>query len=184
MYVENMKNKTEKITVMGLGNILLTDEGFGVHVIRKLCESYEFPDNVELIDGGVLGFNLLSIILETDKLIVVDVIQNSRKPGTLYRIAHHEIPNRIKAKNSLHQLDFLETLTKCQAIGDMPETVIIGTEPQDIETFCLELTPKLNDKINAVVDMVLSELNRLNVSYTPKDQTDNVCRNSCQNSGN
>ena len=73
-----MKNK--KITVLGLGNILLADEGFGVKVVLKMQRKYRFPENVSLVDGNVLGLNLLGTISEADHLIVVDAIKNKGTP--------------------------------------------------------------------------------------------------------
>ncbi|MBW1649159.1 MAG: HyaD/HybD family hydrogenase maturation endopeptidase [Deltaproteobacteria bacterium] len=163
-----MEKKTEIITILGVGNILLTDEGFGVHLIRGLEKRYDFPANVRVMDGGVLGLNLLNVILESDRLIAVDVIRSGGAPGTLYRIDNDEIPTRIKAKNSLHQLDFIESLTKGAAIGEVPYTVIIGTEPKDIETHSLELTPEIKEAIEPVMNMVLSELDNLGIKYKKK----------------
>ena len=165
-----MKKQTEIITILGVGNILLTDEGFGVHVIRELEKQYNFPKNVQLIDGGVLGLNLLNIILESDRLIVVDVIRSGEAPGTLYRIDYDDIPNRIKAKNSLHQLDFIESLTKGAAIGDVPYTIIIGTEPKDIETHSLNLTLEIEKALEPTMNMVLSELDKLQIKYMRKTE--------------
>ena len=98
--------------VLGVGNILLSDEGFGVRVVEALQDRYDFPDHVSVIDGGVLGINLMGIIAEADQLIVVDVIRNQGEPGDLYRIGGEAIPERIRAKNSLHQIDFLESLVR------------------------------------------------------------------------
>jgi len=165
-----MENKTEIITILGVGNILLTDEGFGVHVIRELDKQYIFPENVRVIDGGVLGLNLLNVILETNKLIVIDVVRSGEAPGTLYRIDNHEIPARIKAKNSLHQLDFIESLTKGAAIGDIPYTIIIGVEPKDIETHCLQPTPEIKKAVEPTIKMVLSELDNLNITYKKRNK--------------
>ena len=99
------------VMILGIGCILFSDEGFGVRVVEKLQRLYEFPDNVLLVDGGVLGVNLLGVISNADHLIVVDAIRNKGKPGDLYRLAGDQIPQRIRAKNSLHQVDFLEALT-------------------------------------------------------------------------
>jgi len=160
---------TEHVMILGVGNILLSDEGFGVRVAEALEERYDFPDNVSVIDGGVLGINLMGIISEADQLIVVDVIRNGGQPGDLYRIDGEAIPERIRAKNSLHQIDFLESLTLCQAIDKVPETVIVGVEPKDIETLSLDLTAATADRIDDVVRMVLTELDRLEVVYTEKE---------------
>jgi hydrogenase maturation protease len=154
-----------EVMVLGVGCILYSDEGFGVRVVEKMEASYEFSDNVLLVDGGVLGINLLGVISKPDHLIVVDAIRNKGKPGDLYRLSGDQIPQRIRAKNSLHQVDFLEALTLCQALDKVPETVIIGVEPEDIDTQSLELTSTVRTKIDPVIEMVLAELGRLGVSW-------------------
>ena len=93
---------TPEIMVLGIGNILYCDEGFGVHVVEKMQQHYEFSDNVLLVDGGVLGFNLLAVISKPDHLIVVDAIRNNGNPGDLYRLDSDAIPKRIRVKNALH----------------------------------------------------------------------------------
>ena len=154
-----------KIIVLGIGNILLTDEGFGVRVIEKLYDTYDFPENVSIVDGGVLGINLLGVIAEARHLIVVDAVKNKAAPGTLYRLEKEELPERILLKNSLHQTDFLETLTLCQAIDKVPETtVVLGVEPQDITTHSVEMTPAVADRVDDMMGRVIQELGRLGVS--------------------
>lgn len=158
-----MQNK--HIMILGVGCILYTDEGFGIRVMEKMTREYDFPDNVSLVDGGVLGMNLLGVMSEADFLIVVDAIRNNGAPGSLYRLEGDDIPERVRAKNSLHQVDFLEALTMCQALDHVPHTVIIGVEPEDIDTLSIEMTGTINEKVDPVIDMVLTELDRLNVSW-------------------
>lgn len=167
--------------ILGVGNKLLTDEGFGVHVVEKLTDRYEFDDNVSVVDGGVLGIHLLGTMSEADELIVVDVIRNGGEPGTRYRIDHEDIPNRVRAKNSLHQIDFLEALTLCQALDHVPRTTIIGVEPVDIESQGIELTPTIAEQIDPIVDRVLEELDRLGASWRRKGAGENVPCNSFEN---
>jgi hydrogenase maturation protease len=163
-----MTNKNEKqIMVLGVGNLIFTDEGVGIHVIRKLEERYGFPENVSIQDGGVLGINLLGVISAADHLIVVDAVKNGGKPGDLHRLEGKEIPKRILAKNSLHQVDLLEALTLCQALDKVPETVILGVEPKDIESVGLELTPPVQEKMDSLLEMVLKELDRLGIVPSP-----------------
>ena len=126
------------VMILGIGCILYSDEGFGVRVVEKLQQLYEFPDDVLVVDGGVLGINLLGVISKPDHLIVVDAIRNRGNAGDLYRLQGDAIPERIRAKNSLHQVDFLEALTLCRALDKVPETIILGVEPADIETQSLE----------------------------------------------
>ena len=156
---------TENIMVLGVGNILYRDDGVGIRVVEKLERQYDFSDNVTLVDGGVLGINLLGIIAGADKLIVVDTVLNHGAPGDFHRLEHEDIPNRILAKNSLHQVDFLEALTLCSAIDGIQETVILGAEPEDIDTLEIELTPTLRAKVDKVISMVLDEMDRLGVPY-------------------
>lgn len=158
------------IMVLGIGCLLFRDEGFGVRVVQKLHAEYDFPDHVSLVDGGVLGVNLLGVMSSADHLIVVDAIRHKGRPGDLYRLEKNQIPERIRAKNSLHQIDFLEALTLCQALDKVPETVILGVEPEDIDTLCLELSPAVHRQIEPVAAMVLSELENLGVSCLKRSQ--------------
>jgi len=156
------------IMILGIGCILYSDEGFGVRVVERLVQLYEFPDNVLVVDGGVLGINLLGVISKPNHLIVVDAIRNKGNPGDLYRLQGDAIPERIRAKNSLHQVDFLEALTLCQALDKVPETVILGVEPADIETQSLELTPAIQSRVDPMIDMILVELKRVGGSWRRK----------------
>lgn len=151
--------------ILGIGNILFSDEGFGIRVIEKIQEIYQFEDNIQVIDGGVLGINLLGVISKPDHLIVVDAIRNHGKPGDLYRLEGDAIPERIRAKNSLHQVDFLEALTLCQALDKVPRTVILGVEPEDIDTLSTELTPATQSQVSPVIDQVLNEIRHLGGAY-------------------
>ena len=157
-----------EVMVLGIGCTLFSDEGFGVRVVEKMEQDYEFPDDVLLVDGGVLGINLLGVISKPKHLIVVDAIKNKGQPGDVHRLDGDAIPERIRAKNSLHQVDFLEALTLCQALDHVPEIVIVGVEPEDIETMCVDLTPVTQARMNDVIALVLAELDRLGKSYNRK----------------
>lgn len=158
--------------VLGVGCTLLRDEGIGVKVVHALFQRYDFTDNVELLDGATLGVNLLGYMSQADHLIVVDAIRNDGQPGDLYRLSGQQIPDRIRAKNSLHQVDFLEALTLCQALDKVPQTVILGVEPEDIDTCSIELTPAVQAKFDQLQAMVLAELDRLGATYSFKVEGD------------
>jgi len=163
-----------EILVLGIGSLLFSDDGFGIHVVRRLEAEYTFPDRVHVVDGGVLGVNLLGVISKPRHLIVVDAVRNRGKPGDLHRIDHEEIPARIRAKNSLHQVDFLEALTLCQALDNVPRTVILGVEPLDVETLGLALSPPVAAQVEPVIRLVLAELERLGVRWSRKDSSADV----------
>jgi hydrogenase maturation protease len=157
--------KTPFVTILGVGNLLYTDEGFGIHVVGRLNACYHFPENVRVVDGGVLGVNLLGIISQPQHLIIVDIIRNGQPPGSFYRLAGADIPRRVRMKNSLHQVDLLETLTLCETLDHVPETVILGVEPQDMETLAVVPTATLQAAIEPMMDRVLTELTLLNITY-------------------
>ena len=181
--MERLMMEHNRIVVLGIGNILFTDEGFGIHVVTRLLNTYRFPPRVAVEDGGVLGLNLLGIISGADHLIVVDAIRNRGVPGDLYRLDGASVPARIRAKNSLHQVDFLEALTLTQLFDKVPETIILGVEPQDITTLGTSLTPALQTKVDPVVEMVLDELSKLGVVPEKGDSNDVPC-DPLKNSGN
>jgi len=158
--------------ILGIGCILCSDEGFGVRVVEKLQKMYQFPENVSVLDGGVLGMYLLGFVSQADHLVVIDAIMNRKEPGTLYRLEGEEIPERIRMKNSLHQVDFLEALTLCQALDKVPETVLLGIEPSDIETLDVELSDVVSGKIDDMIKMILKEMDRLDVPHKKKPLID------------
>lgn len=167
-HMAEVNTPPDNITVLGVGNILYRDDGVGIRVIRKLASEYEFPDDVIIVDGGVLGINLLGIISGAGRLLVVDTVLNHGNPGDLHRLAHHEIPGRILAKNSLHQVDLIEALTLCRALDHVPRTTIIGIEPQDLSTLGEELTPPISARLEDLTQAVLDEISALGGSFTRK----------------
>ena len=164
-YKKDMEDKSHipHIMILGVGNILLSDDGVGIRVIEKLDKEYDFPDNVSVIDGGVLGINLFGVISSADYLIIVDTVLNNGKPGDLHRLTGKDIPARIRAKNSLHEVDLVESITLFQLMDHSPETVIIGIEPEDIETMNPELTDIVREKVDDLVNAVLNELKQFNL---------------------
>jgi hydrogenase maturation protease len=161
--------RDEKITVLGVGNILLTDEGIGVRVVEELGRRYAFPENVQLIDGGTQGLWLMSTIHELDHLIVVDAVLNRGEPGTLYRLEREDLPKGIRAKQSAHDSDLVEALNLCQLLDMGPKSVVvIGVEPEDIRTMGIELTATLAGKVDDIIARVLEELKVLGISPEKK----------------
>jgi len=160
-----MKNN---ITILGVGNTIYSDDGVGIRVVERLEKEYDFPDNVLVVDGGILGINLLGIISNAGQLIVVDTVLNYGQPGDIHRLEHDDIPNRILAKNSLHQVDLIEALTLCHALDHVPQTTIIGIEPKDLTTLSEELTPEIEAKVDELIKKTLEELVRLGGTYTIK----------------
>jgi hydrogenase maturation protease len=147
----------DKIIILGIGNILLGDEGIGVHVVSFL-RSQELPSNVEVIDGGTATFNLLPMISGVSKLIVVDAVKGKGEPGSIYRFTPDDIKAEKKIATSLHQIGLLNVLEMADKIGEKPKsTVIIGVEPQNME-WGLEPSTEIKKKIPKIIDLVLKEI--------------------------
>ena len=161
----------KKILVLGVGNILLRDEGIGVKIVQKLQTEYSFSPNVEFMDGGTLGLRLLDPIAQADHVIVVDAVQNGQAPGTLYQLPAEELEKRVTFKNSLHQLDLVETLAYAEVLGHRPSAIIIGIEPADISPWGTELTQVVENRLDELCSMVLSEIERAGGSCSPCKST-------------
>jgi len=149
---------TRSILVLGVGNILMSDEGSGVYAVRTLEATYSFSSNVSFLDGGTLGMRLLHPISLAYSLIVADTAILGKAPGTISRLTMDDIRMRTVLKNSMHQISFSETLTMAEMMGILPATTIITIEPVDIETMSVELTPVITGKMNSFCEILLSEI--------------------------
>ncbi len=149
----------KKIVILGVGNILLRDEGIGVRVIQEM-EKMDLPNDIELIDGGTAGFDLLYPVQEADKLIVVDAIEADSEPGDIFKFTPRDVKLKSKEKVSLHEIEILEVLKMAEHLGKCPETVIFGIQPKEIN-LGLELTSELQEKIPRIIELVLEEIEKL-----------------------
>lgn len=156
-----------RVLVLGVGNILLKDEGVGVRTIEKLQAEYTFSPNVELMDGGTLGSYLMNAIMNCDRLVVVDAVVNGGQPGDMYRLGGVEMSKSVAFKSSMHQNDLLETLTACKVAGGCPETVVIGMEPKEFDPWGIELTPPIQARLEDFCQAVLKEITVSGGSFEP-----------------
>ncbi len=148
----------EKILVLGVGNILFTDEGIGVHAVRYLSEHATFPDTVRLLDGGTLGIGLMDAIMDCDLLIVLDAVLGDQPAGTLYRLEGEGLRKSLSFKDSMHQTDLVDTLLYCELAGHRPEAIILGMEPKDYQNMGLELSQPCKAALPKLAKMLLHEL--------------------------
>jgi hydrogenase maturation protease len=142
--------------VLGLGNILLRDEGIGVRVIEAMQDA-PLPPGVELFDGATAGIDLLNALADRRKVIVVDAIDSSDPPGTVRRLRPEELVGNAAAV-SLHEFGLLETLTVARQLGCAPaEVVILGVRPIEIDAG-LELSPAAAALVPQLIALVRAEL--------------------------
>lgn len=159
----------KRILVLGVGNILLGDEGTGVRVIEKLEDEYLFSENVVLYDGGTVGLRLLDPICEADFVVVVDIVRGEGAPGTIYRIPERELPKKIPYKSSLHELNLVETLVYAEELGNKPEAVVIGVEPGAWTSWSTELTDAVKSRMEDIVSAVLREVGGAGGSWRKRE---------------
>jgi len=159
-----------KTLVLGLGNILLSDEGVGVHVIRLLRERYQFPQEVEILDGGTLALDLLPYVEDADRLLIVDAVQMDAPPGTVARLVGEEVPAVLNLKYSPHQMGLSDLLAAAHLMGWYPtELVLWGIQPASMDVG-LELSPAVADQVETVVQNVLAELQRWGIQPTRRGE--------------
>jgi len=147
----------QKVVILGVGNLLLSDEGVGVHVANELMKR-ELPPGVTVVEGGTDGFRLINVITEADRLIVVDAVKGGGAPGSIYRFDINEVQNCPSGfKTSVHQIGILEVINLSGLIGKTPQTTVIGIEPESLE-MGMELSPEVKVKIPRIIELVLEEL--------------------------
>jgi len=147
------------IVILGVGNLLLSDEGVGVHVAHKLMEM-DLPAGVEVIEGGTDGFRLMNVVTEAERLIVVDAVKGGSPPGSIYRFDIKDAPSSPDAyKTSVHQIGILEIVHLSELIGQTPETTVIGVEPKSLE-MGMALSPQVQEKIPKIIELILEEVKR------------------------
>jgi hydrogenase maturation protease len=153
--------------VLGVGNILLQDEGVGVRVVEQLQEAYAIPEEVKVLDGGTMGLDLLYYLEEVDRLLVVDAVDARQPPGTIVRLTDGQIPALLGRKLSPHQIGLADLLSVAGLRDLAPrETVLIGVQPASLETD-LSLSPTVSAQLPSIVDMVLEELKRWGHTIRP-----------------
>jgi len=146
-----MENKNSNISVLGIGNLIMQDEGVGVHVIQKLENEYSFSPEIQLIDGGTSGSELYGFFEDSDKMIIVDAVEFNEEPGFIGSIENDDILARLNTKMSLHNLGLTDVLSHVKLLGTEPsEIFLIGIQPASIE-----LGDELSDIVAKRMDRIL-----------------------------
>lgn len=123
-----------EITLLGVGNILLTDEGLGVHIVNELRDAYTFTPEINIIDGGTMGMELLTYMRGMKKLLLVDAVNGGEKPGTVYEFPHKELEKYFTDHISVHEVG-MQDILRIRHIQEEPleDAVVIGVEPASLD---------------------------------------------------
>ena len=155
--------------ILGVGNLLMSDEGVGVHVIQKLVADYQLPEEVQVLDGGTLGMDLLYYLEETENLLLIDAVQARADPGTLVRLEGEEVPAFMSIKISPHQLGVPDMLAAAKLKGNCyPQRIVLwGVQPELME-IGLDLSPTVESQVDTIVENILDQLQAWGHTLTPK----------------
>lgn len=157
-----------KITILGIGNTLISDDGVGVHIVNKLNDEYVFPDNVTLIDGGTKGLDLLPFIEGSDRLLIIDAANFNREPGTIDTVIGDKIPAFLSQKLSVHQIGLPDMLFAAKLMGISPaEMCLIGIQPKSMET-STEMSEEIKARFDDLHTKVLDKLREWGINPIKK----------------
>ncbi len=159
-----LRNEGALITaVLGLGNILLRDEGVGVRVVEAIRERYTFSPDVQVIDGGTLGLDLLPLIEGKDRILIIDAVDFGKEPGYVALLNDDQIPSVLAAKMSVHSIGLSDVLFAAKLLDITPSKLrLIGIQPKSLEVG-LEMSDCISDKMENLIDLALKTLKEWNI---------------------
>lgn len=162
--------KKTQLLVLGIGNILWADEGFGVRCVETLNAAYEFGDDVTVLDGGTQGLYLLPFLEEARRLIVFDAVDYGMQPGEMVIAKDDDVPRFMGVKKmSLHQTGFQEVIACASLAGRLPESmVLIGVQPEQLEDFGGSLRDIVKAQIPRALEVALEQMKEWGIPCAPR----------------
>ncbi len=144
--------------MLGIGNLVMSDDGVGIRVVQRLVSGYGFPEEVTILDGGTLGLDLLPFLEGLERLLIVDAMETGKTPGTIVRLSADEIPVAFETKLSPHQMGLKDLLAVSLLRGHAPrEMVLLGIQPETVQVG-IELSPAVAAALPTLVELSLREL--------------------------
>jgi hydrogenase maturation protease len=159
-----------RILILGIGNLLWADEGFGVRVAEELDRLYDFGTEVTVMDGGTQGIYLLNHVCDADVLVIFDAVDFGLAPGTLHLVRDADVPRFLGAKKmSLHQTGFQEVLAMAALTGRCPRhLLLVGVQPAELEDYGGSLRPEVKAQIEPAMAAALEYLRGFGVEVKPR----------------
>lgn len=157
-----------RVIIIGVGNILFADEGIGVYAAKYLEENFEFTPAVEIIDGGVLGFQLIHYYQSYERVIILDTVSIDDQPGSVYHLPSDELMGLGSYRQSAHEVEVVEMLEICSLEENMAEVSVVGMVPSDIKSVAIDLTASLKSQFASYIQTVIEVLYDDGIEATPK----------------
>lgn len=157
-----MFRNVKKILILGVGNILLRDEGLGVRAVEKIGGEYTLPDDVEVMDGGTLGLTLIPYLEGREAVFIIDAVDRGGRPGEIFRIESEDIDDFYNARKlSAHQIGLREVLALSRLQNALPKRVcLFGIQPQMVDVG-LDLSEAVSSRLGELIEMLLEEVKGL-----------------------
>ena len=159
----------EKNIIIGVGNLLFCDDGIGIIAIKYLKENFAYTPELELLDGGTLGFNLAQYFLDYDNVFIIDTISASEETGTIYKIPSNELLGQRSYKKTAHEVEVVQMLEACELYDKKAKVTIFGIVPEDIHNVKIGLSKVLIDKFDVLIQTILEEVKLLNITAIRKN---------------
>ena len=160
----------KRVLILGVGNVLLGDEGFGVHAMRYLAENYDWPEGVRLIDGATLGLMLMGELMECDVAVILDIAALGNPPGTFYFGDADALGKELSLPQSMHQTGIKDILISCELAGYAPDAMIFCMEPYNYQIIRPSLTDEALARLPAFCDMTVARLREAGIIATRKSK--------------
>ncbi|RXJ88871.1 Ni/Fe hydrogenase [Arcobacter sp. CECT 8983] len=158
-----------KNIVIGVGNVLFKDEGVGIYASKFLQQNYKFDDSLEIIDGGTLGFKLMTYFQEYDNVIILDTVSVEDESGSIYRLPSEVLLGMGQYRKTAHEVEIVEMLEICSVLDKHATVTILGIIPEDIESVEIGLTSTLEQKFDGLISQALEEIENIGVKIEKVD---------------
>jgi len=149
----------KRLLVLGVGNLLLTDDGVGVHAVQDLEREEEWdPEKVDFLDGATFTQDIFYIFQRYAQVLVLDTVKGGREPGTIYRFTEEQLRENYEQRLSLHDIDLLDSLRMAELLGNRPQVLVIGMEPLTISDWSMELSEPVKAKYPKFLEAARREI--------------------------
>ncbi|MCK4973683.1 MAG: HyaD/HybD family hydrogenase maturation endopeptidase [Sulfurimonas sp.] len=167
-----------KNIVIGVGNLLFKDDGIGVIAASYLRKNFNYEPELEILDGGTLGLNLIEYFVDYDNVFVIDTISTDEEVGSIYKIPSHELLSGGRYKNTAHEVEVVQMLEASELYDKKADVTIFGVVPEDISTTKIGLSDSLKLKFDMLIKTVIQSIEELDINVTRKDNVilENITR--------
>lgn len=164
-----------KNIIIGVGNVLFKDEGVGIYAAHYLRENYDFDGDLEIMDGGTLGFKLMALFQEYDNVFILDTVSIEDKPGSIFRLPSDVLLGMGQYRKTAHEVEIVEMLEICSVLDKHAQVTILGIVPEDIVSVKIGLTQTIEDAFMGLINQALIDIEGLGVKVTKKEHQKTIC---------